>query len=213
MEHLCRRGHSTLTRTASAIRPQEWRVESRLLGEFLGEDLKDEYPHKGLTQYVGLGAKNYAIRFTDDTSECKVRGFTLNYQTSKMIDFDTMLEMLQKKPLSLSYLWLFFVWACVLILSFPSRSTMHSPAAKRVKRVRRPDDKTQCTRVYSILSPPRKLLCNTDIFSVGRAKWNSPLSSSSGTMECKAGRTHCCSVHFIEGWHVNCSASANFCLS
>ena len=61
------------------------------------EGLKDEYPHKGLTQYLGLGAKNDAIRFTDDTSECKVRAFTLNYQTSKMIDFDTMLEMLQKK--------------------------------------------------------------------------------------------------------------------
>ena len=63
----------------------------RLLG-----DLKDEYPHKELIQYVGLGAKNYAIRFADGTSECKVRGFTLNYQTSKLIDFDTMVEMLRE---------------------------------------------------------------------------------------------------------------------
>ena len=77
----------TTTRVESGIQTS-WRI---LGGGF-------ETPHKGLTQYVGLGAKNYAIRFTDDTSECKVRGFTLNYQTSKMIDFDTMLEMLQKKP-------------------------------------------------------------------------------------------------------------------
>ena len=59
-------------------------------------DLKDEYPHQELTQYVGLGAKNYAIRFADGTCKCKVRGFTLNYQTSKLIDFDTMLEMLRE---------------------------------------------------------------------------------------------------------------------
>ena len=123
-------GHSTLTRTASSTSTS---VESGIqtLATSWG-DLKDEYPHKELTQYVGLGAKNYAIRFTDCTSECKVRGFILNYQTSKMIDFDTMLEMLQKK-LSLSCLLLFFVWACVLILSFLSQSTMHSPVAKSVK--------------------------------------------------------------------------------
>ena len=93
MERLGRRALYTDTDSIIYVHKRgEWNPDT---GDFLG-DLKDEYPHKELTQYVGLGAKNYAMRFADDTSECKVRGFTLNYQTSKLIDFDTMLEMLRE---------------------------------------------------------------------------------------------------------------------
>ena len=93
MERLDRRVLYTDTDSIIYVHKRgEWNPDT---GDFLG-DLKDEYPRQELTQYVGLGAKNYAIRFADGTCECKVRGFTLNYQTSKLIDFDTMLEMLRE---------------------------------------------------------------------------------------------------------------------
>ena len=93
MEHLGQRALYTDTDSIIYVHKEgEWNPDT---GNFLG-DLKDEYPHQELTQYVGLGAKNYAIRFADGTCECKVRGFTLNYQTSKLIDFNTMLEMLRE---------------------------------------------------------------------------------------------------------------------
>ena len=93
MERLGKRALYTDTDSIICVHKQgEWNPDT---GDFLGY-LKDEYPHRELTQYVGLGAKNYAIRFADGTCECKVRGFTLNYRTSKLIDFDTMLEVLRE---------------------------------------------------------------------------------------------------------------------
>ena len=83
------------TDTDSIIYIHKRRAWNPDTGAFLG-DLKDEYPHRELTQCVGLGAKSYAIRFADGTCECKVHGFTLNYHTSKLIDFDTIVEMLRE---------------------------------------------------------------------------------------------------------------------
>ena len=60
--------------------------------DYLG-GLKDEVPDTTITEFVSPGPKNYALRTADGASMCKVRGFTLNYQTSKLINIDTMLTL------------------------------------------------------------------------------------------------------------------------
>jgi len=46
-----------------------------------------------ITEFVSCGRKNYAYRVLDtgdcrEKAVCKVRGITLNYNTSKMVHFD-----------------------------------------------------------------------------------------------------------------------------
>ena len=50
----------------------------------------DEY----ITDFVCLGAKNYAYKTNKGQGVCKIKGFTLNYQTSLLLNFDTMSELL-----------------------------------------------------------------------------------------------------------------------
>lgn len=62
------------------------------LGCYLG-DLKDELPEARVVEYCGLGPKNYALRMEDGDTICRVRGFSLNYKTSQLINFATLSEM------------------------------------------------------------------------------------------------------------------------
>ena len=62
------------------------------LGSYLG-DLKDELPDATVVEYCGLGPKNYALRMEDGDTVCRVRGFSLNYKTSRLINFATLSEM------------------------------------------------------------------------------------------------------------------------
>ena len=69
MERLGKRALYTDTHSIIYVHKRgQWNPDT---GDFLG-DLKDEYPHQELTQYIGLGAMNYAIRFAVGTSACKV---------------------------------------------------------------------------------------------------------------------------------------------
>ena len=69
MEQLSKRALYTDTDSIIYVHKRgEWNPDT---GNFL-RDLKDKYPHQELTQYIGLGVKNYGIRFADGTSECKV---------------------------------------------------------------------------------------------------------------------------------------------
>lgn len=58
-----------------------------------------------ITEFVSCGPKNYAFKVNTGQVVCKVRGFTLNYQGSQKINFDSMKEALyawkNKTPLPL----------------------------------------------------------------------------------------------------------------
>ena len=63
------------------------------LGDFLG-DLTDEVPKgKHITRFVSSGPKSYAYLLNDGTEICKVCGFSLNHTAAKLINFETMYNM------------------------------------------------------------------------------------------------------------------------
>ena len=59
------------------------------IGDFLG-DLTDELGGKHIVEFVSARPKNYAYKLSDGTTYCKVKGFTLNHENAKKINFDTM---------------------------------------------------------------------------------------------------------------------------
>ena len=58
------------------------------LGDYLGEltDELDQGEH--IVEFVSGGPKNYAYKTNTHKETCKVRGFTLNYTNSQLINFD-----------------------------------------------------------------------------------------------------------------------------
>ena len=46
-----------------------------------------------LILHVCAGPKNYAYRVNNGKQKCKIRGFTLNYKNSQILNFDTMKDM------------------------------------------------------------------------------------------------------------------------
>ena len=62
------------------------------LSNYLG-GLKDEYPNDQITEFVALGPKNYALKTASGDTTCKVRGFSLNYRTAQLINFDSLTKM------------------------------------------------------------------------------------------------------------------------
>ena len=73
-------------------REGEWEPE---IGDYLGQ-LTSETGDKHITTFVSGGPKNYAYELNDGSGTCcKVRGITLNYRNSQMINFNTMSLMVQ----------------------------------------------------------------------------------------------------------------------
>lgn len=67
------------------------------LGSYLG-DLKDELPDGRVVEFTGLGPKNYAMRMADGETICRVRGFSLDYKTSQLVNFETLTAMVLTDP-------------------------------------------------------------------------------------------------------------------
>lgn len=59
------------------------------LGDYLGE-LTDELSEgEYIEEFVSGGPKNYAYKTNKDNETCKVRGFSLHYTNSQLINFET----------------------------------------------------------------------------------------------------------------------------
>ncbi|XP_078699560.1 uncharacterized protein LOC144926542 [Branchiostoma floridae x Branchiostoma belcheri] len=65
------------------------------LGDYLGDFTSEVEDHGGyIVEFCSGGPKNYSYITADGTTVCKVRGFTLNYQNQKLINFNVMKNMI-----------------------------------------------------------------------------------------------------------------------
>ncbi|XP_054708357.1 uncharacterized protein LOC129218168 [Uloborus diversus] len=62
------------------------------LGNFLGE-FTDELDGDIITTFISGGPKNYAYKTQKGKTCCKVRGFTLNFENSKSLNFNSIKEL------------------------------------------------------------------------------------------------------------------------
>ena len=58
----------------------------------------DELGGDKIVEFVSGGAKNYGYKTREGKVECKVRGFTLNYETLQMLNYETMKDNILKEP-------------------------------------------------------------------------------------------------------------------
>ena len=64
------------------------------LGDYLG-DLTDELDGDYITEFMSGGPKNYAYVTNNDKHVTKIRGITLNYATTKKLNFEVMCSLLR----------------------------------------------------------------------------------------------------------------------
>ena len=58
-------------------------------------EITDEYGEGTyITDFVCAGPKNYAYRVNNGKQKCKIRGFTLNYKNSQVLNFNSMKDMI-----------------------------------------------------------------------------------------------------------------------
>ena len=71
-------------------------------GDNMGDMTSVLKPHEMITEFVSGGPKNYAYTIIDTKNAvtqmkktvCKVRGITLNYNTSQLVNFDVIKDMI-----------------------------------------------------------------------------------------------------------------------
>ena len=70
------------------------------IGDFLGNLTNEITPKHGqgtyITQFLCGGAKNYAYKVNNGKTHCKIRGFTLNYTNSLVLNFDSIKDVICK---------------------------------------------------------------------------------------------------------------------
>jgi hypothetical protein len=76
------------------------------LGDFLGDLTNELAEGTYIEEFVSGGPKNYAFRTNEGEETCKVRGFSLNYTNSHLINFevirDMVLQISKKKTVTLT---------------------------------------------------------------------------------------------------------------
>ena len=66
------------------------------LGDYLGQ-FTDETDGDPIVEFCSCGAKNYGYLTRGGKVECKVRGFSLNYETKQVLNYHTMKENILKE--------------------------------------------------------------------------------------------------------------------
>lgn len=86
--------------TDSAVYIEREGEYSPPLGNNLGELTSEVNPKDGkfIQTFISGGPKNYAYKLDSGKTVCKVRGITLNYNAVKLVNFDTLNEMVQPHP-------------------------------------------------------------------------------------------------------------------
>ena len=76
------------------------------LGKFLGELTDEVGGDNYIEEFVSAGPKNYAYKLNNGETVCKVKGFTLNYQASTILNMEAIKEMVtndQTQKYTVSY--------------------------------------------------------------------------------------------------------------
>lgn len=82
--------------TDSAIYKTKRGQEKLPLGPYLGQ-FTDELDSDSIVEFYSGGAKNYGYLTKKGKVECKVRGFSLNYETKQTLNYYTMKENILKE--------------------------------------------------------------------------------------------------------------------
>ena len=64
------------------------------LGDYLGELTNELETGEHIIEFVSGGPKNYAYKTNQGNEACKVRGFTLNFTNSQLINFESVKTLL-----------------------------------------------------------------------------------------------------------------------
>ena len=70
-------------------------------GDSLGVMISELKPFEFIEEFVSGGPKNYAYKIVNKMTDerktiCKIRGITLNYNASQLVNFDVIREMILK---------------------------------------------------------------------------------------------------------------------
>ena len=111
------------------------------LGDYLGE-LTDELDGDHITEFVSGGPKNYAFITSSGNTTCKVKGFTLNYINSQVMNFDVMRDLVLYRPTDK--------------VSMPKASEIRRNKWKRTL------DNRESSKDYQLVYTKRRRLANLD---------------------------------------------------
>ena len=67
------------------------------LGDYLGALTDELDAGEYIVEFVSGGPKNYAYKTSSGVESCKVRGFTLNFTNSRLINFSAVKELVTRR--------------------------------------------------------------------------------------------------------------------
>ena len=76
------------------VKEGEWEPS---LGDHLGELTNELDDNAWIIVFVSAGPKNYAYKTHQGKTCCKVRGITLNFRASEKVNFETMVDLVEKQ--------------------------------------------------------------------------------------------------------------------